>query len=161
MSDGNTDSGRDGHSQLRSPPLQSLALAGASSIEEIMTILPSVCLKPLKGRFCACFSSTCVHAYSARELRTHTLSGLPSIETGSYADSASSLVSESLFRIWYCRSSCIQRLRTFLCERAKGWENRRRLGVCVSVGGTVKCGWNLLIRPHRSLRWAVQLDSEL
>jgi hypothetical protein len=135
-----------------------LALAGASSIEEIMTILPSVCLKPLKGRSCACFSSACMHAYNTRELRTHTLSGLPSTETGSYADSASSPVSlQDMVSPLFMRTATPHisvRTRKRIC-----WANRRRLGVCVSVSGTVKCGWNMLIRPHRSLRW-VQLDSE-
>ena len=54
----------------------SLALTGASSIEEIMAILPSLCLRLLRRRSRACFSSACVHAYSTRELRTlhsHTL----------------------------------------------------------------------------------------
>ena len=70
----------------------------------------------------------------------------------------------SLFRIWYHRSSCVQRVCTFMCKRAKGFvEQRRWLGVCVSVSGTVKCGWNMLIRPigvcaRKST--AVQLESE-
>ena len=70
----------------------------------------------------------------------------------------------SLFRIWYRRPSCVQRVRTSMCERAKGFVGQRRwLGVCVSVSGTVKCGWNILIRPigvcARNAT-AVQLDSE-
>jgi hypothetical protein len=34
----------------------------------------------------------------------------------------------SLFRICHRRSSCIQRLRTFLCERAKGFVGKTEDG---------------------------------
>ena len=69
---GYRDGGRqtaDGGSRHRHAAA-SLALTGGSSIEEIMAIPPSLCLRLLRGRSRACFSSACVHAYSTRELRT-------------------------------------------------------------------------------------------
>ena len=97
--------------------------------------------------------------YGMRELRTLTLSGLPA---SCYADSASSLVS---LQDTVAVSSCIQRVRTFLCERAKknllGKEKRRRPGVCVSVSGS-GCYVNTApIEVCAEKPAAVQFDSDL
>jgi hypothetical protein len=74
-SDGNTArAGMADVGILKSPPATLLPCPHwhySSSIEEIMVTLPSLCLRLLKGRPRACFSSACVHAYSTRELRTH------------------------------------------------------------------------------------------
>jgi hypothetical protein len=108
-----------------------------------------------------------LHAYSRRELRTlhphsHTLgsaSRLSSTETSSYANSASPLVSlqesgHSIATLHAYSESA------HFCANAQ--KERRRLGVCISASGAVKCGWNMSIQPHRSLRWKrqVQLDLE-
>ena len=60
----------------------SLALIGASSIDEIMTILRRRCPRPQEARSCACFSPACQCMNCMRTVRknsvlhTHTLSGL-------------------------------------------------------------------------------------
>ena len=90
-----------------------------------MTILPSLCLRLLKGRSCVCRSSAraCVRVcvqyaktpYSAltHSRACHQLK--PAL--GTLRLTASLL---SLFMIRYRRSSCVQRVCTFLCRRTIG-----------------------------------------
>ena len=98
-----------------------------------------------------------MRAYSTRTL---TLSGLPSTETGSYADSSSLLV----FLRYIIAALHGHSVSAHFCANAqkKGLlRKQKQLGVCVSVSRAVKCVWNMSIQPHQSLRWEAAILARL
>ena len=130
-----------------------LAFTGASSIEAItsMTILLSLSLRLLKGRSCACFSSACVPVYCV----LCTVCESSALSLSRVCQPAVTLTVHhlsSLFRNTAAALHAYSESAHFCANVQKnllGNEKRRRLGVCVSVSGS---GWNMSMRPHRSLR---------
>ena len=155
VSDGNTArAGMPSETTAIAESLQSLALVGASSIEDIVAILQHRSASDESDCWTGVPVPTVLPPSCVR-----TVHALPHSRDCHQLKQALTLILHhflSFFKIQYRSSSCAQRICTFLCEGAKEsvGENRKLLGVCVSVSSAVKCVWNTMsIQPHRSLRW--------